>query len=69
MGKTEWWGASAVICLQQGAFCTISAHGPADTTAAHCLLLQKIQTGFTFLVPAHLSSHGWAIKSVLLMLL
>jgi len=28
------------------------AYGPADTTATHCLLLQCIQTGFTFLAPA-----------------
>ena len=30
------------------------AYGPADATAAHCLLLQKIQIGFTLLVPGHL---------------
>jgi len=34
------------------------AHGPADATATHCLLLSKIQIGFTFLVPAHLGSPG-----------
>jgi len=35
------------------------AYSPADSTATHCLLLQqKIQIGFTFLVPAHLGSPG-----------
>ena len=34
------------------------AWGPADATAAHCLGLQYIQIGFTFLVPAHLGSPG-----------
>jgi len=41
-----------------GARCRV-AHSPADATATHCLLLQwKIQTGFTFLVPAHSGSPG-----------
>ena len=35
-----------------GARCRL-AYGPADATATHCLLLQKIQIGFTFLVPAY----------------
>ena len=44
-----------------GARCRL-AYGPADATAAHCLLLQ---IGFTFLVPAHLGSPGKrAIKRV-----
>ena len=34
------------------------AYGPADANAIHYLLLQKIQIGFTFLVPAHLGSPG-----------
>ena len=38
-----------------GARCRL-AYGPADATATHCLLLQKNQIGFTFLVPAHLGS-------------
>ena len=38
-----------------GARCRV-AHDPADATATHCLLLQQIQIGFTFLVPAHLGS-------------
>jgi len=41
------------------------AYGPADTTASHFLLLQKIQIGFTFLVLAHPGSPGQrAIKRV-----
>ena len=30
----------------------------ADATATHCLLLQYIQLGFTFLIPAHPGSPG-----------
>ena len=41
------------------------AYSPADATATHCLLLQYIQIGFTFLVPAHPGSPGQrAIKWV-----
>jgi len=41
------------------------AYGPTDATATHCLLLRKIQIGFTFLVLAHLGSPGKrAIKRV-----
>jgi len=41
-----------VIYLGQGRFGRF-AYGPADTTATHCRLLQEIQIGFTFQVPAH----------------
>ena len=34
------------------------AYGPADATTTYYLLLQYIQTGFTFLVPVHLGSPG-----------
>jgi len=34
------------------------AYGPADATATHCLLLNIIQIGFTFLVPSHPGSPG-----------
>jgi len=34
------------------------AYIPADATATHYLLLQLIQIGFTFLVPAHLGGPG-----------
>jgi len=40
-----------------GARCRL-AYGPAVATATHCLLLQKIQIGFTFLVLAYLGSTG-----------
>jgi len=46
------------------------AYGAADATVTHCLLLQLIQTGFTFLVPAHPGSSGQkAVKRMLLLLL
>jgi len=36
-----------------------------DATATHCLLLQRIQIGFTFLVPTYPGSPGQrAIKRV-----
>jgi len=42
---------------------------PADATITHCLLLQYILIGFTFLVLAHLGSLGQrAIKRVLYVL-
>jgi len=38
-------------------------YGPADATATHCF--NKIQIGFTFLVPAHTGSPGLrAVKRV-----
>jgi len=40
-----------------GARCRL-AYGPADATATHCLLLHKIQIGFTFLVLAYPGSPG-----------
>ena len=40
-----------------GAWCWL-AYGPADANATHCLLLQKIQIGFTFLVLADPGSPG-----------
>jgi len=53
--KTEWWGAGVVICLERGA----------DLHTAQLMQLpltvtcfSEIQTGFTFLVPAHPGSHG-----------
>ena len=53
--KIEWWGAGMVVCLERGA----------DLHMAQLMLLpltvscfNKIQTGFTFLVPAHPGSPG-----------
>ena len=40
-----------------GARCRL-AYCPADATATHCLYFNKIQIGFTFLVPAHPGSPG-----------
>jgi len=37
------------------------AYGQADAIANHCLLLQKIQIGFTFLVTAHTRSPGQSL--------
>jgi len=53
--KTEWWGDGAVMCLKRDA----------DLYMVQLMLLpltvscfSKIQIGFTFLVLAHLGSHG-----------
>jgi len=53
--KSEWWDAGMVICLGLDAHLHIRS---ADATATHSLLLQYIQIGFTFLVPAHPGSAG-----------
>jgi len=53
--KTEWWGAGMVICLERGADLHIAQLMPLPLTAS---CFSKIQIGFTFLVPAHLSSPG-----------
>ena len=49
-------------CLS-GAKCRL-AYGPADATATQCLLLQLIQIGFTFLVPAHPGSTSPGQRAV-----
>jgi len=49
-------GADVVICLEWGA--DWFAYWFADAIATHYLLLQQIQIGFTFLVPAHMESPG-----------
>ena len=53
--KTEWWGADMVICLEQGADLHIAQLMPLPLTVS---CFSKIQTGFTFLVPAHPGSPG-----------
>jgi len=59
--KTEWWGAGVVICLKQGADLHTAQLMPLPLQ----FCFNKIQTGFTFLVPAHPSSPGQrAIKWV-----
>jgi len=50
--KTEQWDAGVVICLGKMQTCICLA----DATATHCLLLQWIQIGFTFVV--YLSGTG-----------
>jgi len=65
--KTEWWGASVVICLERGA----------DLHTTQLMLLpltvsyfSEIQIGFTFLVPAHPGSPGKrAVKRVCVVLI
>jgi len=53
--KTEWWGAGVVVCLERGADLHTAQLMPLPLTIS-CFI--KIQTGFTFLVPAHLGSPG-----------
>ena len=60
--KTEWWGASVVICLERGADLHMAQLMPLPLTLS---CYSKIQIGFTFLVPAHPGSPGKrAIKRV-----
>jgi len=48
--KTEWWGAGVVICLERGADLHMAQLMPLPLIV-YCF--SKIQTGSTFLVPAH----------------
>jgi len=50
--KTEWWGCWRGYL--PGARCRL-AYGPTDAIVS---CFSKIQTGFTFLVPAHPGSSG-----------
>ena len=60
--KTEWWGAGMVICLEQGADLHMTQMIPLPLTVS---CFSNIQTGFTFLVLAHLGSPGQrAVKRV-----
>jgi len=60
--KTEWWGAGVVICLERGADLHMAQLMPLPLTISG---FSKIQSGFTFLVPAHLGSPGKrAVKRV-----
>ena len=60
--KNEWWGAGVVICLKQGADLHTAQLIPLSLTVS---CFSKIQTGFTFLVPAHPGSLGKrAVKRV-----
>jgi len=51
--KTEQWGAGMVICLEQDADLHMAQLMPLPLTVS---CFSKIQTGFTFLVPADLGS-------------
>jgi len=51
--KTEWWGASMVICLERGADLHLAQQMPLPLTVS---CFSKIQMGFTFLVLAYLGS-------------
>jgi len=53
--KTEWWGAGVVICLERGADLHMAQLMPLPLTIS---CFNKIQSVFTFLVPAHLGSSG-----------
>ena len=58
----EWWGAGVVICLERGADLHMAQLMPLPLTVS---CFSKIQTGFTFLVPAHPGSPGQrAVKRV-----
>ena len=60
--KTEWWGADVVICLERGADLHMAQLMPLPLTV---FCFSKIQTGFTFLVPADPGSSGqMAVKRV-----
>ena len=60
--KTEWWGTGMVICPERGADLHMAQLMPLPLTVS---CFSKIQTGFTFLVPAHPGSPGKrAVKRV-----
>jgi len=60
--KTEWWGASVVICLERGADLHMAQLMPLPLTVS---CFSKIQIGVTFLVPAYPGSSGQrAVKRV-----
>jgi len=62
--KTDWWGAGVVVCSERGADLHMAHLMPLPLTVS---CFSKIQTGFTFLVPAHPGSPGQrAIKWVCL---
>ena len=60
--QAEWWGAGMVICLERGADLHMAQLMPLPLTISR---FNKIQIGFTFLVPAHPGSPGQrAVKRV-----
>ena len=62
LSKTEWWGAGVVLCLERCVDLHIAQLMPLLLTVS---CSNKIQIGFTFLVPADLGSSGQrAVKRV-----
>ena len=60
--KKQWWGAGMVICLELGADLHMAQLMPLPLTVS---CFNEIQTGFTFLLSAHLGSPGQrAVKRV-----
>jgi len=53
--KTEWWAAGMVICLERGADLHMVQRMPLPLTVS---CFSKIQTGFTFLLPAYAGIPG-----------
>ena len=51
----KWWGTGVVICLERGADLHMAQLMPLPLTVS---CSNKIQIGFTFLVPAHPGSPG-----------
>jgi len=63
--KIEWWGVGVNGVVISEARCRLFAYGPAISKPHHLLPHFKIQTGFTFLVPAYPGCPGKeVIKSV-----
>jgi len=61
--KTEWWDAGMVICLEQSAELHMAQLMPLPLTVSG--FSEKIQTVFTFLVPAYPGSFRQrAVKRV-----
>ena len=57
-----WWGAGVVMCLERGADLHMAQLMPLLLTVS---CFSKIQTGFTFVVPAHPGCPGQiAVKRV-----
>ena len=60
--KTKWWGSGVVFCLERDADLHMAQLKPLPLIVS---CFSKIQTGFTFLVPAHPGSPGHrAVKRV-----
>jgi len=53
--KLEWWVTGMVICLERDADLHVAQLMPLPLIVS---CFSKIQTGFTFLLPAHLGSPG-----------